>query len=90
MALSGSMVFRGISLPSAYARIERFHGEQKVVVRAFVSTYATEGAAAEGVGNELTMDLLEFQYDLASPLSLNAQAYEVAKQLPQFVGWRDC
>jgi hypothetical protein len=84
------MVFRGIALPAAYARIERFHTEQKVLVRAFVTTYASVEVAAGGPGNELTLDMVEFQYDLSSPLSVNAQAYAVAKELPQFIGWSDC
>jgi len=90
MALSGPLSFRGIALPAAYARVERFHGDQKVLVRAFVTTYASVEAAAVGIGNELAQDIVEFQYDLSSPLSVNAQAYAVAKELPQFIGWSDC
>jgi hypothetical protein len=88
MALSGPLSFRGISLPSAYARVERFHVDQKVHVRAFMSTYASAEAVA--LGNELTSDLVEFVYDLSSPLTLNAQAYAKVKELPQFSGWSDC
>lgn len=88
MALSGPLSFRGISLPSAYARAERFHTDQKVYVRAFVSTYASAEAALPG--NELSADLVEFIYDLTSPLTLNAQAYAKIKELPQFSGWSDC
>ena len=88
MALSGPLSFRGISLPSAYARVERFHGDQKVMARAYVCTYASAEAAV--LGNELTVDLVEFTYDLSSPLTLNAQAYGKVKELPQFSGWSDC
>ena len=88
MALSGPLSFRGISLPSAYARVERFHVDQKVMVRAFVSTYASAEVAV--LGNELTSDLVEFVYDLSSPLTMNAQAYGKVKELPQFSGWSDC
>lgn len=88
MALTGSIDFRGIPLPSAYARVERFQGHSKNEFQAFVSTYANAGSAS--TGNELSTDLVMFTYDYTSPLSLNAQAYAAAKQLPQFGGWTDC
>jgi hypothetical protein len=88
MALSGPLSFRGISLPSAYARVERFHIESKVQARCFVIVYAAADAVA--LGNDLSVDLVEFEYDLSSPLTLNAQAYAKVKELPQFAGWSDC
>jgi hypothetical protein len=88
MALTGSINFRGIPLASAYARVERFQGHSKDQFQAFISTYAN--AESVGIGNELTTDLVMFTYDYTLPLSLNAQAYNAAKELPQFVGWSDC
>ena len=89
MAITGSYDFDGILIPAAYGKFPSFNVRQKVDTQAQLYLYSSaEYAQMDGAAFRIV--IVTFVYDPEAPESLNAQAYNAAKQLPQFANWTDC
>lgn len=82
MAISKSIVVRGVSIPNAYIRIGQFAGDKSLV------GYEVQFCAANGAPVfDTQRHTFAYQAD-GAPLLV--QAYAHLKSLPEFAGAVDC
>ncbi len=89
MALIQATTFQGLTVPAGYWRCARFVFTSKTDCRAYFELYASSDAAHTVNVQPLQSTVVDFEYDFDSELSLNAQAYDYAKTLPEFAGATD-
>lgn len=87
MALIQATTFQGLAVPAGYWRCARFVFTSKSSCRAYFELYASEEAAHTVNTQPLESTVVDFEYDFNdTALSLNSQAYDIAKTLPEFAG----
>lgn len=83
MAITKSVSFRGITLPSAYIRVDRIMGGKRTGFQAEVGVYAEAN-----VDLPLTTFGLSFNFDEGKDIL--PTAYDAMKSLPEFADATDC
>ena len=84
MAIKTKFDFRGLPVPEAYVRIDRFVFTNKTSCRGYVEIYASEEAAHAIPRRQIDDTIIDFVYDFNSPISLHGQAYNALQERGDF------
>ena len=83
MAITQSLLVRGVVLPAAYIRIDRLTGGKYAGFQAEAGLYARQDVS-------FPLDTVGFAFDFVVGEDLLETAYAALKRLPDFTEAKDC
>jgi hypothetical protein len=83
MAITKSILLRGITVPDAYIRVDRIMGGK-------YSGFQAEAGVYAGPDLPQPLEIIGFFFGYVAGKDLMESAYDAAKAVPEFSGCSDC
>lgn len=90
MAIKGSYVWRGISLPEAYVRIANVNGNPRDGFVVEFCIFSSPAFAANDENKYKAMQGSQLRIDVTDPTQIFSAGYAALKALPELAHFVDC